>query len=47
MLENLEDNQTYTFLVKSGTDGQNGRGKYAVRGKTVDDNKWSVRGEVL
>ena len=27
-------------LVKDGSDGQNGRGRNAMRGKNVDDNKW-------
>jgi hypothetical protein len=29
----------YIFLLKYGTDGQTGRGKSAVKGKTVNDDK--------
>ena len=30
----------YTLLVKSGSDGQTGRGSNAKKGKLVNDNKW-------
>ena len=38
----IRDGGKYEFLVKFGTDGQTGRGKFAIKGKKVDDNKTSV-----
>ena len=38
----LEDGGRYDFLLKYGTDGQTGRGKSAIKGKTVNDDKTYV-----
>ena len=35
----LQDGGKYTFNLKSGLDGQSGRGSYAIKGKKVDENK--------
>ena len=40
--EHLVDGALYTLMVKSGTDGQSGRGNFAWKDKTVSDNKWLV-----
>ena len=37
--EHLVDGGQYCLLVKSGTDGQSGRGSYSWKGKKVEDNK--------
>ena len=38
----IRDGAKYEFLVKFGTDGQTGRGKFAIKDKKVDDNKTLV-----
>lgn len=35
----LRDGGEYEFLAKFGTDGQTGRGKFAIKGKKINDNK--------
>ena len=40
--KDLVDGGLYTLMVKSGTDGQSGRGNFAWKDKTVSDNKWLV-----
>ena len=42
MEKDLVDGGLYTLMVKSGTDGQSGRGNFAWKDKTVSDNKWLV-----
>ena len=37
--EQLEEGDTYQLLLKMGTDGQTGRGNFAIKGKKVRDNK--------
>ena len=36
----VHDQETYEFTVKAGFDGQSGRGKYAIKGKIINDDKW-------
>ena len=38
--ERLVDGQTYKFLIKTGSDGQTGRGNYSFKGKQINDDKW-------
>ena len=37
--QHLESGTSYTFSLKSGTDGQTGRGCFMFKGKQVNDNK--------